>query len=53
LPEQTRLPDPPNLVPPRDDSLFAILHHQLAQRVHQVRPQLFQPLVILPQRLPG
>ena len=50
LPEQARLPDAPNLVPPRDDSLFAILHDQLAQRVHQVRPQLFEPLVVRPQR---
>jgi len=50
LPEQPRLPDPPDLVPPRDDSLLAILHHELAQRVHQVRPQLLEPLVVRPQR---
>ncbi|MGA7793137.1 MAG: hypothetical protein WCA19_08865, partial [Candidatus Acidiferrales bacterium] len=50
LPEQARLPDPPNLVPPRDDSLFAILHDKLAQRVHQVRPQLLESLVVRPQR---
>jgi hypothetical protein len=44
------LPDPPNLVPPRDDSLLAILHDELVQRVHQVRPQLLEPLVVRAQR---
>jgi hypothetical protein len=53
LPEKPRLPDAPNFVPPRDDSLFAILHHQLAQRVHQVRPQFFEPLVVRPERQLG
>jgi len=51
LPEQPRLPDAPNFMPPRDDSLFAILRHQLAQRVHQVRPQILEPLVVRPERL--
>jgi hypothetical protein len=37
-------------MPPRDDSLFAILNHELAQRVHQVRPQILEPLVVRPQR---
>jgi hypothetical protein len=50
LPKQPRLPDPPDLVPPCDDALLAILHHQLAQRIHQVGPQLFEPLVVRPQR---
>jgi len=50
LPEQPRLPDSPNFMPPGNDPFLAILHHQLAQRVHQVRPQLFQPLVVRPQR---
>ena len=50
LPEEARLPDPANLVPPRDNSLFAILHDELAQRVHQIRPQLLEPLVVRPQR---
>jgi hypothetical protein len=50
LPKQPRLPDPPNFMPPRDDSLLAILNHQLAQRVHQVRAQILEPLVVRPQR---
>jgi hypothetical protein len=50
LPEEARLPDPPNLVPPRDDSLLAILHDELAQRIHQIRPQLLEPLIVRPQR---
>jgi hypothetical protein len=50
LPKQPRLPDPPNFVPPRDHPLLAILHHELAQRVHQVRPQVLEPLVVRPQR---
>jgi len=50
LPEQTRLPDAANFVPPRDHSLLAILHHKLAQRVHQVRTQVLEPLVVRPQR---
>jgi hypothetical protein len=37
-------------MPPRDHSLFAILHHELAQRVHQVRTQLLELLVVRPQR---
>jgi hypothetical protein len=53
LPEEPRLPDAPNLMPPRDDSFFAILHDQFAQRVHQVRPQILEPLVVRPRRKPG
>jgi len=37
-------------VPPRDDSLFAILHDELTQRIYQVWTQLLEPLVIRPQR---
>jgi hypothetical protein len=50
LPEQARLADAPNFVPPRDDALFAILHDEFAQRVHQVRPQLFQVFIVRPER---
>jgi len=50
LPEQPRLPDAPNFMPPRDHALLAILHDELAQRVHQVGPQLLEPLVVRPQR---
>jgi hypothetical protein len=50
LPEEARLPDAPNLVPPRNDAFFAVLHHELAQRVDQVRAQLLEPLVVRPQR---
>jgi len=40
LPKQPRLPDASNFVTPRNHSLFAILHDELAQRIHQVRAQL-------------
>jgi len=40
LPEKPRLPNPPDFVSPRDNSLLPVLHFQFAQRVHQVRPQL-------------
>ncbi len=50
LPKQPRLPDPPNFMPPRNHSLFAILHHKFAQRIHQVRAQLLEPFVVRPQR---
>jgi hypothetical protein len=46
LPEEARLADPPNLMPPRDNSLLPVLHLKLAQRVHQVRAQLFESFVI-------
>jgi hypothetical protein len=50
LPEQTRLPDAPDFMPPRHHPFLSILHHEFAQRIHQVRPQLLQPLVVSPKR---
>lgn len=46
LPEQARLSNLPNLVPSRDNALFAILAHQIAQRVHQLRLRIFEPLIV-------
>jgi hypothetical protein len=46
LPEQARLANPANLVPSRDNALFAILAHQIAQRVHQLRLRIFEPLIV-------
>ncbi|HXC33776.1 MAG TPA: hypothetical protein VNZ56_14950 [Verrucomicrobiae bacterium] len=40
-------------MPPRHHALFAILHHQVAQRVDQVRPQILEPLVVGAKRLLG
>jgi hypothetical protein len=48
LPEKPCLANPPNLVPPRNHALFAILPHQLAQRMHQLRLQILEPLVVRP-----
>jgi hypothetical protein len=50
LPEQARLPDAPDLMPPRDHAFLTILHHQLAQSIHQIRPQFLQSLVVSPKR---
>ena len=49
LPEQPRLPDPPDLIPPRHNPFLPVLPHQLPQRIHQLRPLLLQPLKVRPQ----
>src|SRR5882724_1892122 len=49
LPEEPRLADPPDLVTARDDAFLAVLPHQLAQRVHQFRLYVFEPLVVRPK----
>ena len=51
LPEEPRLANAPDFVPPRDDSLLAELHYQLPQRIHQPRRRLLQALVIRAERL--
>jgi hypothetical protein len=50
LPEQSSLPDSPDFMPPRHHAFLAILDHQLAQRIHQIRPQFLQPLVVRAER---
>jgi hypothetical protein len=49
LPEKPRLPNPPNLMPPRRNAFFAILPHQFAQRMHQLRLHVLQPLIVRPE----
>src|SRR2546430_5804781 len=39
LPEEARLANAADFMTPRDDSLLAVLPHQLAQRVHQFRSE--------------
>jgi hypothetical protein len=46
LPEEARLPNPPNLMPPGDDTFLAVLTHQFAQGVHQFGLHIFEPLVV-------
>ncbi len=49
LPEKPRLAYPPNLVPPRDYAFFAILPHQLAQSMNQLRLRVLEPLIVRPE----
>jgi hypothetical protein len=46
LPEKPRLANAANFMPPRGDAFFAVLAHQLAQRVHQLGLQVLEPLVV-------
>ena len=46
LPEEPRLANAPNLVPPRNHALFAVLPHQFAQRMHQLGLQILKPLIV-------
>src|SRR5882724_10748904 len=46
LPEKPRLANSTNLVPPREHAFFAILPHQFTQRVHQLRLQILEPLIV-------
>ena len=39
------MPNPPNLMPPRDDAL-AVLPHQFSQGMHQFGLLIFEPLVV-------
>src|SRR5258706_4029636 len=48
LPEKPSLANPPNLMTPRDHTFFAILAHQLAQRMHQLRLNILKPLIVRP-----
>jgi hypothetical protein len=41
LPEESRLADAANFVSSRDDAFLAVLAHQLAQRVDQLRLEVF------------
>src|SRR6266446_7005359 len=46
LPKQTRLADPPNFMPPRDDTFLAILAHKFAQCVYEFRLHILETLVV-------
>src|SRR5207248_9781580 len=46
LPEEARLANAADFMAPRDDSLLAVLPHQLAQRVHQFWLHILEPLVV-------
>src|SRR5437764_1262079 len=46
LPEEARLANAADFMTPRDDSLLAVLPHQLAQRVHQFWLHILEPLVV-------
>jgi len=49
LPKQPRLADATNFVATRDDTFFAILANQFAQRVNDFRIYIFKPLVVGPK----
>ena len=46
LPEQARLANAADLVASRDNALFAVLANKLAQCVHQLGLNVFEPLVV-------
>jgi hypothetical protein len=48
LPEKPSLANAANLVTARGYALFAILPHEFAQRMHQLRLQILEPLVVWP-----
>ena len=49
LPEETRLANAADFVPSRDDAFLAILAHKFAQRVHEFRFYIFEPLIVWAQ----
>ena len=50
LPKQPSLADAANFMPPRDDSLLAVLPHELAQRVDDVRFYVVEHLIVHAKR---
>ena len=46
LPEEPRLADAADFVPPRDDAFLAVLPDQLVQGVHQLGLRVLEPLVV-------
>src|SRR6266704_5520162 len=46
LPEEPRLANPPDFMPPRDDAFLAVLPNQFAQRMHEFGFHVLEPLVV-------
>src|SRR6266704_527167 len=46
LPEEPRLANPPDFMPPRDDAFLAVLPNQFAQRMHEFGFHVLEPFVV-------